>query len=113
MSFQQECYYCVEAFNRTEQLLVNRIRDCNNGWTKINDSHREFRIGVQTNCNGEISKHIGNHKKTGEEIESFLKKHDINQYSLDTIDTEDEFSNRLTIENDSYNKLEKLILSTK
>ena len=105
--------FCLDTSNRTEQLIVNRIRDCNDGWIKVNNTHREFRIGVQTNCNGEISKNHMNHLKTGDEIIAFFNKHNVEQFSLETINIDHEYSNQIIIENDIYDKLEKLILMKK
>jgi hypothetical protein len=104
--------FCLDVSNKTEQLLVDRIRDCNDGWMKVNNTHREFRIGVQTNCNGEITKNHKNHLKTGDEIIAFFNKNNV-EISLETINTEDEYSNQIKIENDIYDKLEKIILMKK
>ena len=102
--------FSIEPANRTEQILFNKIRDFRDGWTKINEQQSEIRIGVETNCNGEISKHIVNHQNTGDEIIAFLKKYNIEKYSLVTVDTEYEYSNKLQIEDSEYNEIAKQIL---
>ena len=48
-SYKTTTKFSINPDNRTEQILFNRIRDYQNGWTKINETHREFRIGVETN----------------------------------------------------------------
>ena len=102
--------FSINPDNRTEQILFNRIRDYQNGWTKINETHREFRIGVETNCNGEMSKNIVHHEKTANEIMAFIKKYNIQKFSLESVDTDYEYSNKLQIENNEYDKLAKQIL---
>ena len=104
--------FCLNPSNRTEQLIFNRIRDYQSGWRKINDTQREFRIGVETNCNGEISKSLENHQNTENEIIAFLKKNNIQKFSLETIDTDFEYSNKLQLDNDIYEELANKILET-
>ena len=115
MSYINQSYKTIPKFslepeNKTEQILFNGIRDYENGWTKINETHREFRIGVETNCNGEISKNIVNHQRTGDEIIAFLKKYNIQKYSLLTVNTKSEYSNKLTMEDSYYHELAAQIL---
>lgn len=115
MSYTDQLYkttskYSIEPSNKTEQLLFNKIRDYKNGWTKINETQREFRIGVEPNCNGEMSKNVAHHQKTADEIIAFTKKYNIQKFSLETIDTYYEYSNKLQIENDEYDELAKQIL---
>ena len=109
-SYKTTSKYSIEPSNKTEQLLFNKIRDYKNGWTKINETHREFRIGVEPNCNGEMSKNVGNHKKTADEIIAFIKKYNIQKFSLETVDNDYEYSNKLQIENNEYDELTKQIL---
>ena len=90
-------------------MLINRIRDFNFGWMKVNNTHREFRILWQANCNGELSKSIVNHDTTNQEIINFFKKLNIDNYKLETIDTNFEYSNRILLENNEYEKLSKLV----
>ena len=102
--------YNISPENRSESMMMNRIRDFKFGWVKINNSHREFRIGVQTNCNGEICKNIVNHERTKQEIINFFDKLNIKNYLLKTIDTDFEYSNQITLENNEYENLSKQIL---
>lgn len=104
--------FAVLPSNRTEQMLMNRIRDYDFGWTKCNNTHRVMRIGVQANCNGELCKHYPNHAKTADEIVTFFKKNNVDKYTLETIDTNYEYSNSIKLENDEYDKLEKIIKMT-
>jgi len=104
--------FCINPSNRTEQIIFNRIRDYQSGWRKINDTQREFRIGVETNCNGEICKNLENHQNTKNEIITFLKKNNIQKFSLETVDTDLEYSNKLQLDNDIYEELANKILET-
>ena len=109
-SYKTTTKFSIEPKNRTEQILFNRIRDYQNGWTKINETHREFRIGVEINCNGEMSKNVVNHQKTANEIMAFIKKYNIQKFSLETVDTDHEYSNKIQIEKDEYDELAKQII---
>lgn len=102
--------YNISPANRTESMMINRIRDFDFGWVKVNDSHREFRIGVESNCNGELSKNFINHETTKQEIINFFKKINIDNYVLNTIDTQFEFSNQIRLDNNEYENLSKQIL---
>ena len=102
--------YNISPANRTESLIINRIRDFDFGWVKVNDSHREFRIGVESNCNGELSKNLMNHETTKQEIINFFKKLNIEDYLLKTVDTQYEYSNKIRLENNEYENLSKQIL---
>jgi hypothetical protein len=118
MSCQTESYqysnykFAVFPANRTEQMLMNRIRDYDFGWTKYNNTHRVMKIGVQANCNGELCKYYPKHAQTADEIITFFKKNNVDKYTLETIDTKYEYSNRIKLENDEYDKLEKIIKMT-
>ena len=101
--------YNISPDNRTESMMINRIRDFDFGWTQVNDSHREFRIGVQANCNGELSKNLNNHETTKQEIINFFKKLNIDNYKLETIDTNFEYSNQITLEKNEYENLSNQI----
>ena len=109
-SYNTTSKYSIEPSNKTEQLLFNKIRDYKNGWTKINETHREFRIGVEPNCNGEMTKNIVHHQKTADEMIAFINKYNIQKFSLETVDNDYEYSNKLQIENSDYDELAKQVL---
>ena len=57
-----------------------------------------------------MSKNIAHHQKTANEIMAFIKKYNIQKFSLESVDTDYEYSNKLQIENDEYDELAKQIL---
>ena len=91
------------AENRTESIMTRCFSE-GRDWLEINDS-REFRIGMFMNCNGEISRNEKNLNETKCEIKDFLKKNGINDYNINTINNECEYSNQVIICNNDYAKL--------
>lgn len=91
------------AKNRTETIMTRCFSE-GRDWIEINDK-REFRIGMFMNCNGEISRNEKNLKETKFEIKEFLKKNEINDYLINTINNTCEYSNQVIICNNDYIKL--------
>lgn len=89
--------------NRTESIMTRCFSE-GRDWTELDDK-REFRIGMFMNCNGEISRNEKNLNETKFEIKTFLKKNNINEYIINTINDTCEYSNQVIICNNDYNKL--------
>ena len=90
------------AQNRTESIMTRCFSE-GRDWTELDDK-REFRIGMFMNCNGEISRNENNLNETKFEIKEFLKKNEINDYIINTINNTCEYSNQVIICNNDYTK---------
>ena len=96
----------------TENLLIEKACSTN-GWTKFTNSdnqhYRIIRLGNNVNCNGELIKnfHI---KNTLEEV---MKKYNIDNYEINEVETEYEFSYQLQLDNENYEKFLQEIKNNK
>lgn len=72
------------------------------GWQKLNEDKRVIRIGNQKNCNDD---NLICNPEIKNKIEEILKKNNIDDYILNNIVTEWEFSYELILSEEQYNNL--------
>lgn len=91
--------------SRVETLLVSKAKDSQYGWMRSTDAennhYRCIRIGNVRNCNGDglICDH-----SISSELESVMKKYNVNNYRMNNIHNEYEFSFEVKITEEEYNK---------
>ena len=90
--------------DNTKDILY-RAAIKNNGWLKPSYDKRTIKIGNKVNCNGEVLKN-DNTKKF---LINIMKKLDINEYDIETIDNEFEYSYQLYINEKSFQELKEKI----
>lgn len=93
----------MALLNSIEKIFLQSA-NTNNGWTKTtfkNERCRTIKIGNTINCNGDIIKNYS----IIDNINTSLQKYNINNYNIQEIDTDFEFSYQLYIPEMEYKAL--------
>jgi hypothetical protein len=88
------------------EFLLTKQMQTKFGWSKLNGISRIIRIGNTRNCNDDGLIYSPTVKNR---IEEFLKKYNINDYVLNNIQTEYEYSYELILPENIYNELSNKI----
>jgi len=104
-------YYVIKIRNKRqlkmESLLRSAIESSHDA--KITNSEkRAFKLAHRVNCNGEVVKNTF----IKDQLETIMKKMNIQDYNIEKVDTSYEFGYELTIDEKNYIKMYKSISSS-
>ena len=104
-------YYVIQNRNKRqlkmESLLYTAIESSHDA--KItNSDKRSFKLAHRVNCNGEIMKNT----YIKEQLESIMKKMNIQNYNIEKVDNSYEFGYELIIDEENYRKMYESISSS-